>query len=119
MGAKEKKIERKLMEMKMNAGWSTVNKANAQENPLGVLPSFNSYMKDYYFQSDWGWNEANKKAELYEDSAWFLIARKEDTGEPVAYSHFRYDMDHDDDVLYCYEIQTDKSMRRKGLGKFM
>jgi len=28
-------------------------------------------------------------------------------------------MDHDDDVLYCYEIQTDKSLRRKGLGKFM
>ena len=26
--------------------WSTVNKANAQENPLGVLPSFNSFKKD-------------------------------------------------------------------------
>ena len=29
----------------------------------------------------------------------------------------RYDMDHDDDVLYCYEIQTEQRMRRKGLGK--
>ena len=29
----------------------------------------------------------------------------------------RYDMDHDDDVLYCYEIQTEQKMRRKGLGK--
>ena len=28
-------------------------------------------------------------------------------------------MDHDDDVLYCYEIQLEESMRRKGLGKFM
>jgi len=110
------------MEMKMNAGWSTVNKANAQKNPLDLLPSFNSFkkddlhlrletksvtaldqetkdwiyslletnMKDYYFQSDWGWNEENKKAELYEGSARYLIARKEVTGEPVAYSHFRY-----------------------------
>ena len=26
--------------------WSTVNKANAQENPLDVLPSFNSFKKD-------------------------------------------------------------------------
>ena len=31
----------------------------------------------------------------------------------------RYDMDHDDDVLYCYEIQLEESVRRKGLGKFM
>ena len=31
----------------------------------------------------------------------------------------RYDMDHDDDVLYCYEIQLEDSVRRKGLGKFM
>ena len=29
----------------------------------------------------------------------------------------RYDMDHDDDVLYCYEIQTEENMRRKGLGE--
>ena len=29
----------------------------------------------------------------------------------------RYDMDHDDDVLYCYEIQTEQRMRRKGLGE--
>ena len=28
-------------------------------------------------------------------------------------------MDHDDDVLYCYEIQLEESVRRKGLGKFM
>ena len=26
-------------------------------------------------------------------------------------------MDHDDDVLYCYEIQTEQKMRRKGLGE--
>ena len=35
------------------------------------------------------------------------------------YVFYRYDMDHDDDVLYCYEIQTEEKMRRKGLGKFM
>ena len=31
----------------------------------------------------------------------------------------RYDMDFDDDVLYCYEIQLEESCRGKGLGKFM
>ena len=35
----------------------------------------------------------------------------------VAYD--RYDMDFDDDVLYCYEIQLEESCRGKGLGKFM
>ena len=35
------------------------------------------------------------------------------------YFHDRYDMDFDDDVLYCYEIQLEESCRGKGLGKFM
>ena len=61
-----------------------------QETKEWIYSLLETNMKDYYFQSDWGWNEGNKKAELYEDSAWYLIARKEDTGEPVAYSHFRY-----------------------------
>ena len=66
-------------------------------------------MKDYYFQvqyknvssqesfikypspqAEWGWNSGNKKEELFEDSAWYLIAREGETGEPVAYSHFRW-----------------------------
>ena len=38
--AKERKLERKAMEMKMNAGWTNVNKANDQSNPLEPLPSF-------------------------------------------------------------------------------
>merc|ERR1712110_726581 len=60
-----------------------------------------------------------KRKELCEDAAWFLIARERETEIPVAFSHFRFDMDHDDDVLYCYEIQLEESVRRKGLGKFM
>ena len=31
----------------------------------------------------------------------------------------RFDMDFDDDVLYVYEIQLEKELRRKGLGKEM
>ena len=55
---------------------------------------------------------------MTDERAWYLIARTED-GTPVAFSHFRYDMDYDDEVVYCYEIQVEKSYRRKGLGKFM
>jgi len=75
-------------------------------------------MKLMYLDSDWGWNETNKRVELTEDLAWYLIARTEE-GTPVAYSHFRYDLDFDDEVLYCYEIQLESKVRKKGLGKFM
>ena len=44
--AKERKAERKAMEMKMNSGWKTVKAANAQTNPLEVLPSFGVYNKN-------------------------------------------------------------------------
>merc|ERR1712126_456513 len=50
--------------------------------------------------------------------AWYLLARTEE-GKAVAFSHFRYDMDYDDEVVYCYEIQVEKGFRRKGLGRFM
>merc|ERR1711992_371342 len=76
-------------------------------------------MKDLYIQSEWGYNPETKRSELMEDAAWYLLAREAESNKPVAFSHFRFDMDHDDDVLYCYEIQLEESVRRKGLGKFM
>merc|ERR1712241_983996 len=54
-----------------------------------------------------------------EEAAWYPMAREAESNKPVAFSHFRFDMEHDDDVLYCYEIQLEESVRRKGLGKFM
>ena len=44
--AREKKVERKLMEMKMNAGWRTVKTANNQTNPLQQLPSFTRFNRN-------------------------------------------------------------------------
>lgn len=57
-------------------------------------------MKSMYEQSSWGWNEAEKQAELTEDTAWYLIASCNDTF--VGFSHFRFDVDHGDLVLYWY-----------------
>jgi len=77
-------------------------------------------MKALYEKSDWGWKTANKKEEMFDDRAWYLMARDMDNeGELVAFSHFRYDMDYDDEVLYVYEIQLEDKVRRKGLGRFM
>jgi len=75
-------------------------------------------MKALYQKSNWGWNEKNKRSEMMEDAAWYLLAKNED-GKICGFSHFRYDMDYDDEVLYVYEIQIDEEFQRKGLGKFM
>jgi len=64
------------------------------------------------------WDPKVKREELENEMAYFLIARTEE-GTPVAFSHFRFDMDYEDEVLYCYELQIEKKFRRKGLGKFM
>lgn len=119
--AKERKLERKAMEMKMNAGWTNVNKANDQSNPLEPLPSFKTFnkngvdlvltaekvteldketkewicdlmernMKEMYVKSEWGWSGENKRKELMEEAAWYLIAREVATNKPVAFSHYR------------------------------
>merc|ERR1712038_928509 len=79
-------------------------------------------MKALYEESDWGWKESTKRDEMFDDRAWYLMARSvasEDAGKLLGFSHFRFDMDYDDEVLYVYEIQLEDSVKRKGLGKFM
>ena len=64
----------------------------------------------------------DKSEEMFDDRAWYLFARStalEDAGKLLAFSHFRFDMDYDDEVLYVYEIQLEECAKRKGLGKFM
>ena len=56
-------------------------------------------MKALYEESDWGWKTANKEEEMFDDRAWYLIARDmEDGGKLLGFSHFRFDMDYDDEV---------------------
>merc|ERR1712096_104775 len=74
-----------------------------------------AYKGDPDMDAEFGWE---KKSELREDLAWYLLAKTKE-GSPVAFSHFRFDMDYDDEVLYCYEMQVEKGFRRKGLGRFM
>ena len=72
-------------------------------------------MEALYEQNDWEWNTREKMAEMTEEGAWYLIARDQDH-KPVAFSHFRYDVEIDTDVLFCYEIQIESHVQRKGLG---
>jgi len=75
-------------------------------------------MQTLYENSNWGWKESEKREEMLEENARYLFAVD---GEKniVGVSHFRFDLDEDDEVLYCYEIQLVDAVRGNGLGKFM
>ncbi|XP_049992840.1 N-alpha-acetyltransferase 40 isoform X1 [Alexandromys fortis] len=75
-------------------------------------------MQTMYEQSEWGWKDREKREEMTDDRAWYLIAW-ENNSIPVAFSHFRFDVECGDEVLYCYEVQLESKVRRKGLGKFL
>ena len=49
---------------------------------------------------------------MLEDAAWYLMARNS-KGELYGFSHFRYDMDFDDEVLYVYEVSYDFALHRR------
>ncbi|XP_038206837.1 N-alpha-acetyltransferase 40 [Zerene cesonia] len=73
-------------------------------------------MKSLYETCAWGWNRDRKIEEMTDDSAWYLIA-KDNKDKLLAFSHFRFDMDFGDPVLYCYEVQVESDGRRRGLGQ--
>ena len=75
-------------------------------------------MKLIYEDSKLGWDVKNKRKEMLNPKAWYLLAETND-GTIAGYSHFKYDMSFDDEVVNVYEIQIDSDYQRKGLGKFM
>ncbi|CAN0316166.1 unnamed protein product [Lampetra planeri] len=75
-------------------------------------------MQALYEQSEWGWKEREKQEEMRDERAWYLLAR-DGAGAPLGFSHFRFDTDWGEEILYCYEIQLEGRARRRGLGKFL
>ncbi|XP_052743985.1 N-alpha-acetyltransferase 40 [Bicyclus anynana] len=73
-------------------------------------------MKKLYETCAWGWNKERKVEEMTDDAAWYLVARDKNK-KLQAFSHFRFDMDYGEPVLYCYEVQIEEAERRRGLGQ--
>ena len=75
-------------------------------------------MRVAYEGSAWGWDGPAKQEELDENDARFAVARFQD--DLVAFAHFRFETDDDDDptrvVLYVRELQTQKEWRGHGIG---
>lgn len=62
------------------------------------LKHFNNFHYRYETCA-WGWNRDRKVEEMTDEGAWYLVAR-EKKGTLLAFSHFRFDMDFGDPVLY-------------------
>jgi hypothetical protein len=59
------------------------------------------YLCIYSYQcSKSGWNEKEKCEEMFDAKAYYLIAS--DQSERVAFCHFRFDMDFDNEVVYWF-----------------
>ncbi|KAN0100681.1 Acyl-CoA N-acyltransferase [Tylopilus felleus] len=80
-------------------------------------------MRDLYVSSSFGWNPPKKRREVFHPLSRFVIARdiSEPTNNPgiIAYSIFRFEREHRQDVIYCYELQVSKESRRLGLGRVL
>lgn len=70
------------------------------------------------YEEVWGWKPSEKQKELKHTDARYLIAYSAD-GIPVAYLHFRFEVEDATPLLYVYEVQLVSSVQRKGLGAFL
>lgn len=75
-------------------------------------------MEQLYENTDWGWKDDVKLAELSHKDARYLIVRDLNR-KIVGFSHFRFDVEQNLPILYCYELQIHDDYQRKGLGRHM
>ena len=77
-------------------------------------------MKEQYEVNPWGWDAKEKRAELANDEARFVLVR--DAENCIhAFAHFRFELDDDDAperaVLYVRELQVAEAHRGSGIGR--
>ena len=80
-----------------------------------LLDLLEENMKEFYESTPSGWDRLEKSVEMFDSNSRHVVLSKD--GEPVAFSHFQFDMDYGVDVIYCYELQILETWRRKGIGR--
>jgi len=68
----------------------------------------------------WGWNAVEKRRELNNYAARYVLVRDVESGELVAFVHFRFEREDDDvdaPVGYVYELQCEPAHQRRALGE--
>ncbi|KAM3717651.1 N-alpha-acetyltransferase [Dirofilaria immitis] len=80
-----------------------------------IFQLFVTNMRTMYQMSQWGYDELSKRQELRATTSRYIIA-KNMNNTPIAYLHYRFVIDSDSAVLYCYEIQVEDKYQVKGIG---
>jgi GNAT superfamily N-acetyltransferase len=90
------------------------------ESLEGCMDLFQKNMADLYRRSNWGLDLDGKRKEMNHEHARFLLVRDQE-GELVAFLHFRFDVNDDDEpteeVLYIYELQIARNYTGMGIGR--
>jgi ribosomal protein S18 acetylase RimI-like enzyme len=79
-----------------------------------IIDLFENNMKDFYQQSNDGYNPNEKQKELFSNQSRYLIILSEH--DLIAFAHFRFDIDYGNRVLYLYELQVNMKYQGQGLG---
>lgn len=111
---------------KFNISVSTASALSKHERDQ-IWSLFEENMYDFYNTSSFGWNPQSKKLEMFDPQSRFIIARVDggasasvpDSVDICAYTLFRFDREEYQNVVYCYELQVSKHVRRYGLGKWL
>ncbi|KAG7450472.1 uncharacterized protein BT62DRAFT_1072541 [Guyanagaster necrorhizus] len=82
-----------------------------------IFSMFETNMRDFYSQSSFGWDPADKRKEMFDPLSRFVVARRPDKQVLLGYSVFRFEHEDDSDMIYCYELQVSNASRRSGLGR--
>lgn len=90
-----------------------------EETKKWIFSLFERNMRGIYEASKEGYNEEEKRVELFDMRSYYLIATEVNGNRPIGYCHFRFDMDNDSEVIYCYELQIESDIRKAGLGQYM
>lgn len=94
----------------------TCHKACPEQLKDWVFELTARHMKTYY-DNTWGWSAKNKRKELFESPARYLIATCED--KPIGFIHIRFEFEAGEIILYVYELHVEDEFQGKGLGKWL
>jgi len=82
-----------------------------------IIELFENNMKIFYEQSNDGYKPNEKEKELFSNQSRYFIILS--SNYLIAFTHFRFDIDYGNRVLYLYELQINMKYQGQGLGKWI
>uniref|UniRef100_A0A8C9VLC4 N-alpha-acetyltransferase 40 n=1 Tax=Scleropages formosus TaxID=113540 RepID=A0A8C9VLC4_SCLFO len=130
--ARTKKQKRLMKQAARDAVFAKVEAASKIEDPLAFFPLFKKYDRNglnlqieckrvlsLNSKCGYEWKQDTEKMEQFKDERAFYLLAYDANSTPVAFCLFRFSVDYGNEVIYCYELQLERQVQRKGLGKFL